>query len=423
MSERGPEADDPPSGVDGPEGRSLWRRADRVLPGGGVYLTRSADFAGRGVLPGFIAAAEGCRVIDADGRGYLDFLGANGPNLLGYRHPEVEAAARGQAGRAVSASFLPPALVDLVEALLGRYPAMGWGIVSKTGSEPLGLSVRVARQHTQRSRVLAFESAYHGSDPELAIRPPAGALADVTRRVQRLAWNDADAVRALSASAGDSLAAVLLNPLDQNPRQPTRPAEGAFLSAIEALQQRNGVLLVLDDVRHGFRLHPRGSEHLLGVDPDLICLGKALGNGYSVSVLLGRESLRPAARKILYTSTYVFEAPPMRAALAVLDIYERDDVFRRLTRAGERLRDGLIAAAAATGHRISVTGPVTMPTLLFENDPGFERQRAFARRAAELGAIFHPALNWNLSLAHGDAEIEEALEIARRALGETPGPD
>lgn len=414
---------DPLPGIDGPEGRSLWQRADRALPGGGVYLTRSADFAGRGMLPGFISAADGCRIVDADGRRYLDFLGANGPNLLGYRHPEVEAAAQSQARRATSASFLPPALVDLVEALLVRYPSMGWGIVAKTGSEPLSLSVRVARQHTQRSRVLAFQSAYHGSDPELATRPPAGALDEVTRRVQRLAWNDAEAVRALSTSEGDGLAAVLLNPLDQNPRQPTRSADAEFLSGIQTLQQRHGVLLVLDDVRHGFRLHPRGSEHLLGVDPDLVCLGKALGNGYSVSVVLGRETLRPAARKILYTSTYVFEAPPMRAALAVLDIYQRDDVFRRLTRAGERLHDGLLAAAAATGHAISITGPVTMPTMLFEDDPEFGRQRVFARRAAELGAIFHPALNWNLCLAHGDAEIDEALDIARRALEATPGAD
>ena len=90
--------------MDGPKGRDLWARADAVLPGGGVYFTRSADMAGRGVLPGFIAAAQGCTVTDVDGRSYVDWLCANGPNLLGYRHPEVEAAVADELTRASTAS-------------------------------------------------------------------------------------------------------------------------------------------------------------------------------------------------------------------------------------------------------------------------------------------------------------------------------
>lgn len=82
--------------IDGPKGRALWERADQVLPGGGIYLSRSADLAGRGVIPGFMASAKGCRVTDVDGRSYIDFLCANGPNLLGYLQPEVEEAALSQ---------------------------------------------------------------------------------------------------------------------------------------------------------------------------------------------------------------------------------------------------------------------------------------------------------------------------------------
>ena len=114
--------------VDGPRARALWSRADRALPGGGIYLTRSARFAGEDVQPGFIASAEGCRVTDVDGRRYVDFLCANGPNLLGYRHPEVEAAVREQAARVDSASYFPPALVDLAEKLVARTPPMAWAV-------------------------------------------------------------------------------------------------------------------------------------------------------------------------------------------------------------------------------------------------------------------------------------------------------
>jgi glutamate-1-semialdehyde 2,1-aminomutase len=160
--------------VDGPQGAALWARADRVLPGGGIYLSRSADMARRGVLPGFIVAAEGCRVTDADGRSYLDFLCANGPNLLGYRHPEVEEAARRQAQRMTSASLFPASLVEVIEQLVARFEGMAWGVVSKNGSEVVALAIRVARQHTQRRLVITFDKAYHGNDPRVRILAPAG---------------------------------------------------------------------------------------------------------------------------------------------------------------------------------------------------------------------------------------------------------
>lgn len=406
--------------VDGERGQALWARADKVLPGGGIYLSRSADLAGRGVLPGFIAGAEGCRVTDPDGRRYIDFMGANGPNILGYRHPEVEAAVRRQADVLTSASLFSPALVEVVERLVSRFDGMDWGVVSKNGSEVVSLGMRVARQHAGRRGILTFQRAYHGSDPELATAPAPGPLAELTSDVHRSPWNDPQALLDHCARHGDTIAAIVLNPLDQNPRSPTVAAEPAFVAAIEEVRARYGIQLVFDDVRHGFRLHPDGSHRLLGLQPDLTTLGKALGNGHAISALLGREDLRRAARRIFYTSTYMFEAPPMAAAMAVLEIYDRDKAFDHIVRMGKRLRDGLVAAAEAAGHSISYTGPVTMPTLLFADDPQGERQRVFAREAAGRGAILHPSLNWNLSAAHGVADIDETIEIAAAAFAATP---
>jgi glutamate-1-semialdehyde 2,1-aminomutase len=409
---------DPP--VDGARGQALWARADKVLPGGGIYLSRSADFAGRGVLPGFISEADGCRVTDADGRRYIDFMGANGPNILGYRRPEVEAAVRRQADVLTSASLFPPVLVEVVERLVSRYDGMAWGVVSKNGSEVVSLGLRVARQHTGRRTILTFLRAYHGSDPELATAPAPGPLSELTNDVHRLPWNDPQALIDHCARRGDTIAAILLNPLDQTPRHQTVAADPGFVAAIDEVRSRHGIQLVFDDVRHGFRLHPDGSHRLLGLKPDLTTFGKALGNGHAISALLGTEAVRSAARKIFYTSTYMFEAPPMAAALAVLEIYDREKVFDHISRMGERLRDGLVAAAQAAGHRVSYTGPVTMPTLLFEDDPKGERQRLFAREAAGRGAILHPGLNWNLSAAHSAADIDETIEIAAAAFAATP---
>ncbi len=410
----------PAGSVDGPEGRALWERADRVLPGGGIYRSRSADMAGRGVLPGFIVEAEGCRVTDADGRTYIDFLCANGPNILGYRHPEIEAAARQQASKMTSASLFPKSLVEIVERLVDRFDGMEWGVVSKNGSEVVALALRVARQHTQRRLVVTFDKAYHGNDPELANAPAAGVLTDGTREVLRTPWNNPEALCALTEEHGDEIAAIVLNPNQQLPLVATVDASPEFIAAIESLRERHDVQLIVDDVRHGFRIHPYGSHRTLGVEPDMVTFGKALGNGYSISALVGRDHLRKAARKILYTSTYMFETPPMHAAMAMLDVYDRDDTFDHLQTMGARLRDGIVAAAASTGHRISYSGPLAMPTLLFEDDHDLARGRQFAREAASLGAILHPVLNWFLSAAHAEADIDETIAIAAEAFRRTP---
>ena len=408
MSERTP--------LDGPKGRDLWARADAVLPGGGVYFTRSADMAGRGVLPGFIAAAQGCTVTDADGRSYVDWLCANGPNLLGYRHPEVEAAVADELTRASTASLFPPALVEVVERLVARFPPMAWGVVAKNGSEVVALAARVARQHTQRRRLLTFEGAYHGNDPELANSPRPGVLTDATEQVHRLPWNDPEALRAYAKAHGDSTAALIVNPLDQSPRIVTTMASPEFVAEMHALREKFGVQIVLDSVRHGFRLHPDGCQHAIGLEPDLVAFGKALGNGHAISAVLGGEGLRKAARRILFTSTYMFESPPMRAAIEVLRLYDETQAFAHMERTGEALCAGLRTQAREAGVPVVLSGPPTMPSLLFEGDEDLSLGRAFCREMAETGVIWHPLLNHFVSAAHDEAAVAATLAAAERAL-------
>jgi glutamate-1-semialdehyde 2,1-aminomutase len=404
---------------DGPRGEALWRRADRVLPGGGIYLTRSARFAGPGVLPGFFESARGCRVTDVDGRTYIDFLCSNGPILLGYAHPEVEEAARAQAARAESVSFYTPVLVELAEALVARTPDMAWAVPVKNGSDAVSLATRVARAATGRPELVLFQRAYHGFAPELSLGP-AGVPAAHLAHTHRVAWNDGDGLEQCAHELGDALAGLVLNPLDQNPGRDTVAASPEFLAAIRRVQAKTGALLILDDVRHGFRVHPEGSQRALDVKPDLVCLGKALGNGHAVSALLGTEALRDGARQIPFTATFMFTAVAQRAALATLRVYERDAVFPALERSGEHLCRGLVDAAAEAGHAVRVSGPPTMPSLRFEGEGGLGRAQRFCREAASRGALFHPLLNGFVNAAHDAEAIEEALAIAAAAFRATP---
>jgi glutamate-1-semialdehyde 2,1-aminomutase len=404
---------------DGPIGQQLWQRADQVLPGGMVYMSRSARFAGEGTLPGFIHSASGCRITDVDGREYIDFICGNGPNLLGYRNPEVDEVARQQASRADLTSFYPESIVEFAERLLEWSPLFQWVVHVKNGSDAVSLATRVMRIHTQRPMVILFERAYHGFESELSLAHelvPGDALAHILR----LPWNDCESLHSAAMTHAGQIAGIVMNPLDQSPARQTLSATPEFIEAIDTFRRETGALLTIDDVRHGFRLHPKGSHLELGLDPDLLCLGKALANGYATSALLGREQLRADCRKIQFTATYMFSPVAYVAGVKTLDIYERDNVFEHIQSMGELLVQGITMAAAEFGHEITLSGPATMPTLLFQGGRKGERARHFAREAALRGAIFHPSLNWFLSNAHQEADIQAAIDIARQAFAVTP---
>lgn len=414
--------DDPRRDVDGPNARELWKRSERVLPGGGIFLTRSAEFAGRGVLPGFIDSGEGCRVTDADGHSYIDFLCANGPILLGYRHPEVEEVARAQAAVCDSASLYPSALIEFAEFITDRTPGMDWAITAKNGSDVVALACRAARSATGRSKIIQFVNAYHGFAPEL-VPFGGGVPAEHRASVVRVPWNDAEGLARAAEEHGKDLAAIVLNPIDQNPFHDTVDPDAGFVAAIDDVRKRTGARVVFDDVRHGFRIHPGGSQVAVGIQPDFICLGKGLGNGHAISVLLGSDDMREGTRRLMFTATFCFGMVSMRAAQKTVEIYDRDRIFETMSRSGRRLGEGIVAAAAKTGHRISWTGPAAMPTLRFVGDDDLAIGKRWSTEAARRGAIFHPCLNWFLNGAHDDDAIDEAVEIATAAFEATPLPE
>lgn len=408
------------SPVNGPANQALWQRADAVIPNGGMYFTRSARFAGNDVMPGFIQSAKGCRITDVDNKTYLDFNCGNGPNLLGYRHPEVEAAAAEQAGKMDLAAFFPELMPAYAERLLQWGSEFDWSVFTKNGSDSTNLAMRIMRAKRQQPYVVLFDAAYHGFGVELALADESGFDSNQTY-VIRIPWNDTQALQAVVEKYGEQLAGLVINPLDQSPARPVSEISKAMASAIARFKSKTGAYIAVDDVRHGFRLHPKGSHQQMGIEPDLICLGKALANGYSTSVVLGKQELRSAAEQINFTATYMFSSVAFCAGIATLDIYERDNVFPHLSAMGTKLVEGITQAAVAAGHHdLVMSGPPTMPTLLFSKDVKAKRARTFAANASRLGAIFHPLLNWFICFAHQEADIDEAISIAALALRDTP---
>ena len=175
-------------------------------------------------------------------------------------------------------------------------------------------------------------------------------------------------------------------------------------------------MLILDDVRCGFRLHLGGSHRMFGFEPDLICFSKAIANGYPLSAALGRSELHRAAGKVFLTGSFWNNAVPMAAALACLNVVERDDVPALLARTGAALREGMERLAAKHGLPVRYTGADAMPFLSFAQERNFFRSQRFCREAVKRGVFFHPHHNWFLSSAHSPADIEETLAAADAAF-------
>ena len=224
----------------------------------------------------------------------------------------------------------------------------------------------------------------------------------------RYRFNDVASVDAAVAEAGDDLAAIVVSPFRHDARHDQELVDPAFARHLRAVCDATGAALILDDVRCGFRLAYGGSWEPLGVEPDLSAWSKAIANGYPLAAVLGNERFRPGAERIYVTGSFWFSAVAMAASLATLDALAVGGVAA-MERAGQRLRAGLAAQAAAHGVGINQTGPVQMPLLTFAGDKDFALANAFTGAAARRGVYLHPWHNWFLSTAHTDADIDRAL--------------
>jgi glutamate-1-semialdehyde 2,1-aminomutase len=393
----------------------MFERAERVIPGG-VYGTRSPRFGAYGDFPVFTRSAQGSRFTDVDGNEYIDFMCAFGPIVLGYNHPAVEHAAAEQAARGNATTFAGEVMLDLAETLVSRFPFAGWAMFGKNGSDVTTLATRIARARTGRAKLLAAEGAYHGFDPWSV--PDASGIPPAHRTERDLFdWNDPASVHACFDRNRGDVAAVIICPIKHDAMHDIELPSQEFLDAIRERAVAEGSLLIVDDIRCGFRLHPSGASHLrFGLAPDLVCFGKAIGNGHPISVLMGRDELRDTAKSIYFSATHFLAAVPMAAALAVLAAYDAEGAYEAMQSAGQALRDGLTAAATRAGVPVRYTGPVTMPNLLFDDDAQCKRGRAFSGMASRRGVIFHPRHNWFVSAAHTPDDVAQAVAVAEECF-------
>jgi len=393
--------------------RELRDRAAAVIPGG-MYGHQSV-----GLLPDdypqFFERGEGAHIWDVDGRRYLDFMCAYGPNLFGYANPEIDAAYVRQLGLGDTLTGPTGLMVELAEALTGMVTHADWAIFCKNGTDATTMALTTARAHTRRKKVVRAKGAYHGAAPWCVPRP-AGVI-DTDRANQILCdYNDVASLEAAVAEAGDDLAAIFAAPFKHDAFIDQADPNLAYARKARELCDRTGALLVVDEVRAGFRLSRDCSWSRIGVQPDLSTWGKCVANGHPLSVMLGSDKARAAAASIYVTGSFWYQAATMAAALETLRLIRDTDYLERITDLGDTLRAGLAERATATGFSLRQTGPSVMPLFLFDDDPDLRKGFCFASEMLARGVYVHPWHNMFLCAAMTKADIAQALDAAEGAF-------
>ncbi|MEM1433346.1 MAG: aminotransferase class III-fold pyridoxal phosphate-dependent enzyme [Pseudomonadota bacterium] len=390
----------------------LKARAARVLPNG-MYGHQSVKMLPPNA-PQFFSRADGAYLWDYDGNRYLDFMCGYGPNLFGYGHAAINAAYVEQLQRVDAATGPSALIVDLAEAFTTMVSHSDWAIFCKNGSDATSMALLIARAYRGRSKVLLARGAYHGSAP-WNTPLEAGTVPEDRAHFLYYRYNDTESLRAAVAEAGDELAAIFASPFKHDVLVDQELPTLEFARAAREICDQQDALLVIDDVRAGFRVERESSWHSLGVAPDLSCWGKAIANGHPLSCLLGSDRARDAAASVYVTGSFWFAAAAMAASLKTLELIRDTDYLEQTIRLGQMLRDGLTEIGGRHGLPISQTGPVQMPLVMFNGADGkrdLKLGAAFADGMIKGGAYFHPFHNMFISAAMTPADIEQTLTTA-----------
>jgi glutamate-1-semialdehyde 2,1-aminomutase len=425
-----------------PTSATSAERAKRVLPGGD---TRTVAF--HPPYPLTVVEGSGCRFSDIDGNVYIDVLNNYTSLIHGHAHPAVVAAVTGQLTKGTSYATAIAAQTQLAELLAERVASVDLIRFTNSGTEATMNAIRAARAFTGRDVIVKMEGGYHGTydDVEVSVHPsigndgagpdhsPSPALdtrgvpANTTENVLIVPFNVDSALQRTIQERGDEIAAVIVEPVLGSAG--IIPANQTFLELARTLTAEHGIALIFDEVMT-FRLEPGGVQEHYRIRPDLTTFAKIIGGGFPVGAFGGRAAImeqydpnRPGA--LSQSGTFNGNAVTMVAGIAAMEHFPPEEVHR-INRLGDRLREGMKKAVAASGIEGKVTGYGSMAGLHFSSAPVTDYRTAargneLLKRAVHLGLLNEgvfsaPRLMFCTSTAMSEHEVDDVLRRFERVL-------
>ncbi len=419
---------------------SLFERSQRVIPGGVNSPVRAARSVG--TFPLFIDRAAGSKMVDVDGREYIDYVGSWGPMILGHAHPQVLKALYRAASLGTSYGAPTESEVILAEKIVASVPSVEKVRLVSSGTEATMSAVRLARAYTRRPVIVKFDGCYHGHGDSFLIQAGSGIATlgipgspgvpqEIAALTVSLPYNDLDSVQDHFHEKGGQIAALIVEPVAGN--MGVVPPEPGFLEGLREITSQFGSLLIFDEVITGFRVALGGAQERFNIRPDLTCLGKIIGGGLPVGAYGGREEIMSWIAPVgpVYQAGTLSGNPLATAAgLATLNLLSEKEVYPQLEEKSAFFFGKLEALARSQGLPLRVTRVGSMGSFFFTREAvtdfttvqqaSAEAYGQFFRAMRERGIYLAPSAFESLfiSLAHSREDLELTLAAAEESFRE-----
>lgn len=398
--------------------RAWFNRALKVIPSG-VYGHQGPSeglFLPMEKWPLISSRAKGAYFWDMDDNRYLDLMCAYGPNVLGYNDPDIDAAAIAQLKAENCVTAPSYKMVECAELLVDTVACADWAYFMKNGTDATTFSVLCARAHTGKKKIFFLEGYYHGNDQWAMKVDYPGILPEDVANNRVIPWFDLNALQQAYDACNGDVAALIAQPYDHGNFADNRVANREYWRQVREFCDKHGMLLIIDDVRAGFRLDLAGSDHYYGFKADIICFCKALANGYNMSAACGGEHLKATASSLSFTGSYWMSAVPFAACIATLNKMKALDTPRLFRENGTKLTEGFKAAASEHGFELVVSGEPALFYLRIANDNSLMLHQEWVAECVSRGLFIASHHNHFLNAAIGPGEIELATQIAEDAF-------
>jgi glutamate-1-semialdehyde 2,1-aminomutase len=396
-------------------GQKLWKRAKEVIPGGSMLLSKRAEMFAPDQWPAYFSRAKGCEVWDLDGKRLVDMsIMGIGTNILGYGHPEVDAAVRKTIDDGNMSTLNCPEEVYLAERLVAMHPWAQMARFARSGGEANAIAIRIARAASGKDKVAFcgyhgwhdwYLSANLGDEKNLAghLLPglePKGVPQNLRGSVLPFNYND---FKGLEALVREHDVGVIKMEVVRN----TGPTDD-FLHKVRKLATDRGIVLIFDECTSGFRQTFGGLHKHYGVEPDMAMFGKAMGNGYAITATIGRREVMEAAQSTFISSTFWTERIGPTAALATLDVMERTKSWEYITAMGGKITERWKALAAKHGLPITTSGLPALTGFAFQSSQALAYKTLITQEMLKRGYL--AATSVYVSTEHTDQVVDRYFE-------------
>jgi glutamate-1-semialdehyde aminotransferase len=401
---------------------ALYDEALDLIPGAILGIRRPYNFV-EGEYPIFFESGSGGKVIDVDGNSYIDMLCAYGPIIIGHREQEIDNAVIEQIeNKGFCMSLTQPMQNELAKILRKYIPCCEKLVLMKMGTDATTAAIRVARAFTKKIKV--FSCGYHGWYD--AFSEVHGIEAGIPEKLYEdfyeFEFNNTEKIEKLFKQHKDEVAAVIVNPIHTPGGREVQKPEKGFLKTLRELCTENNAILIYDEIRTGFRVDMGGAQKLYNVIPDLAAFGKAMGNGYPISTLVGKkEYMDVLVNKVFLSSTFFPNSLAQIASLKTIEILERENVLQNISEKGTLFAQRVKESIEQYNVPCIFSGEPWMPYITFKPDAKFlyrKLREEFYRLLIRRKVFLQPFHHGYICYRHTHEDLNYAVDMIDESLKE-----